>query len=141
MAVPQQEQADAAAAAEARQQAAFPPPPPYFHVFRSAADAVSRAADGGSLSDAHPLRPPPLPAAPDATFQLFGELHTVGRNCRGSKSWVAMLSGPHACAHWRPAMSITAWLVCCKLEALELFTACVPAGTAGHTAARGATDV
>ena len=78
MAVPQQEQADAAAAAEARQQAAFPPPPPYFRIFRSAGDAASPAADGDSPSHAHPLQPPPLPASADATFQLFGELHTVG---------------------------------------------------------------
>jgi hypothetical protein len=86
MAVPQQEQADAAAAAEARQQAAFPPPPPYFRIFRSVGEAASPAADGGSPSDAHPLRPPPLPAAPDATFQLFGELHTVGQQLQGQQA-------------------------------------------------------
>jgi hypothetical protein len=82
MAVPQQEQADAATVVEARQQAAFPPPPPYFRLFCDAAEATPASADHISHSDAQPLQPPLLPAAPDATFQLFGELHTVGSSRR-----------------------------------------------------------
>lgn len=93
MAVPQQEQADAAAAAEARQQAAFPPPPPYFRIFRKAGGAASPAADGANVPQDHPLQPPPLPAAPDATFQLFGELHTVCASCRSSRMGADMPTG------------------------------------------------
>lgn len=65
MADQQQQQEDPQ---QARQQAAFPPPPPYFRQFRGAADASGDVAQ--------PLAPPPLPS-PDATFQMFGELHTV----------------------------------------------------------------